>query len=368
MNFGVPKEIREQEYRVGLTPAGVHALVKADHSVYVETGAGVGAGFADEHFRATGAQICYAADEVYGRANVVAKVTRLTSQEHALLRDGQTVLSFTHLAVASPDLLETFRKKAITAIAYEMIQAKDGSHPVLFTSSQVAGRVAPGIAGEMLSSTRGGRGILLSGVPGVPAAAVVILGAGVLGENAARAFHGLGAQVTVLDRAPDTLQRIDELFGGCVTTLFATPYNIQRAVEFADVLVGAVLVPGQRAPIVVTRAMVQRMRPRSIIIDFAIDQGGCVETSRPTTHRNPTFIEEGVIHYCVPNILSRVARTASHALLNAALPFLYEIGKAGVDDAIRHNASLKRGVNTWQGKLVNPQMADALGLPVEEFR
>jgi alanine dehydrogenase len=365
MNFGVPKEIREQEYRVGLTPAGVHALVEAGHTVYIESGAGTGAGFADDNFRATGAQIAYSADEVYGRADVVAKVTRLTAQEHVLLRDGQTVLSFTHLAVASSDLLDTLRKKTITAIAYEMIQAEDGSRPVLFTSSQVAGRVAPGIASEMLSSTRGGRGILLSGVPGVPAAAVVILGAGVLGENAARAFHGLSAQVTVLDRTPEKLQRIDEMFGGCVTTLFATPYNIQRAVEFADVLVGAVLVPGQRAPVLVTRAMVKRMRPRSVIIDFAIDQGGCVETSRPTTHRNPTYVEEGVIHYCVPTILSRVARTASHALLNASLPFLYEIAKSGVDEAIRNDSSLRCGVNTWHGRLVNKQVADALGVPVE---
>ena len=365
MNFGVPKEIREQENRIGLTPAGAHALVEAGHTVYVESKAGEGAGFVDDNFRATGAQIVYSAEEVYGRADVVPKVTRLTAKEHALLRDGQTVLSFMHLAVASSDLLETLRKKSITAIAYEMIQADDGSHPVLLTSSQVAGRVAPGIASEMLSSTRGGRGILLSGVPGVPAAAVVILGAGALGENAARAFNGLGAQVTVLDREPEKLQHIDEIFGGGVTTLFATPYNIQRVVEFADVLVGAVLVPGQRAPILVTRAMVKRMRPRSIILDFAIDQGGCVETSRPTTHRNPTYVEEGIIHYCVPTILSRVARTASHALLNASLPFLYEIGQSGVDQAIQKNPALARGLNTWHGKLVNQQVADALGLPVE---
>lgn len=368
MNFGVPKEIRDLENRVGLTPAGVYALVEAGHTVYVETRAGNGAGFVDDNFTATGARIAYSADEVYGRADVVAKVTRLTSQEHALLRDGQTVLSFMHLAVASPDLLEALRKKSITAIAYEMIQAKDGSHPVLLTSSQVAGRVAPGIASEMLSSTRGGRGILLSGVPGVPSAAVVILGGGVVSENAARAFRGLGAQVTVLDRAPEKLQRIDEMFSGCVTTLFATPFNIQRAVEYADVLVGAVLVPGQRSPVLVTRSMVKRMRPRSVIIDFSIDQGGCVETSRPTTHRNPTYVDEGVIHYCVPNILSRVARTASHALLNASLPFLYEIGKSGVDQAIRNHPPLRRGVNTWHGKLVNPQVADALSLPMEEMQ
>lgn len=368
MNFGVPKEVREMEYRVGVTPAGVHALVDAGNKVYVERNAGVGAGFTDEHFRAQGAEIVYTAEEVYGRADVIAKVTRLTAQEHVLVRDAQTVLSFTHLAVASPDLLETLRAKAVTQIAYEMIETRDGTRPVLLSSSQVAGRLAPIIAGELLASTRGGRGILLSGVTGVPPAAVVILGAGTLGENAACAFAGLGAQVTVLDKSPEKLQRIEDLLRGRVTTLFATAYNIQRVIEFADVLIGAVLVPGQRAPILVTRAMVKKMRARAIILDLSIDQGGCVETSRPTTHRNPTFVEEGVIHYCVPTILSRVARTASHALLNASLPFLYEIGQAGVDEAVRRNPALKRGVNTWHGKLINPRIADALGLPTEEMK
>ncbi len=367
MNFGVPKEVREQENRVGLTPAGVHALVEAGHTVYVERNAGVGAGFNDDNFRSFGAEIVYSAEEVYGRASVIAKVTRLTAAEHKILREGQTVLSFMHLAVASPDLLETLKAKSITAIAYEMIEAKDGSLPVLLTSSEVAGRIAPVVAGELLSSTLGGRGILLSGVPGVPSAAVVILGAGVLGTNAARAFLGMGAQVTALDRDPEKLRRVDEMFAGRVTTLFATAYNISRVVEFADVLVGAVLVPGQRAPILVNRAMLKRMRPRAVILDFAIDQGGCVETSRPTTHRNPTFIEEGVIHYCVPTILSRVARTASHALLNASLPYIHEIGQYGVDDAIRRDPALTCGVNTWHGKLVNKQVADALGLPVEKM-
>lgn len=368
MNFGVPKEVREMEYRVGITPAGVHALVDAGHKVYVERNAGVGAGFTDEHYRAQGADIVYSAEEVYGRADVVAKVTRLTSQEHALLRQDQTVLSFTHLAVASPDLLETLRAKSITQIAYEMIEARDGSRPVLLTSSQVAGRLAPIIAGELLASTRGGRGILLCGVTGVPPAAVVIIGAGTLGENAASTFAGLGAQVTVLDKSYEKLQRIEDMLRGQVTTLFATHYNINRVIEFADVLIGAVLVPGQRAPILVTREMVKRMRPRAVILDLSIDQGGCVETSRPTTHRNPTFVEEGVIHYCVPTILSRVARTASHALLNASLPFLYEISQYGVDETIRRNPAFKRGVNTWHGKLVNAQIADALGLPTEELK
>jgi alanine dehydrogenase len=203
-------------------------------------------------------------------------------------------------------------------------------------------------------------------VPGVPSAAVVILGAGVLGTSATRSFLGLGAQVTVLDRNPQRLQRIDEMFAGRATTLFATAYNINRVVGFADVLVGAILVPGQRAPILVTREMVKQMRPRAVILDFAIDLGGCVETSRPTTHRNPTFVEEGVIHYCVPTILSRVARTASHALLNASLPFIYEIGQYGVDEAIKRDPALAHGVNVWHGKLVNKQIADALGMESDE--
>ena len=366
MNFGVPKEVRDLENRVGLTPAGVHALVEVGHKVYVERNAGAGAGFSDEHFRAVGAEIVYSAEEVYGRADVITKVTRLAAKEHALLRDGQTVLCFLHLAVASPDLVEALQEHSVTAIAYEMIESDDGAHPVLLTSSEVAGRLAPVIAGNLLSSTRNGRGILLSGVPGVPAAAVVILGAGVLGMNSARAFVGLGAQVTVLDRDPAKLHRVDEVLGERVTTMYATAYNINRVVEFADVLVGAVLVAGQRAPILVSRENVQRMRARAVIMDFSIDQGGCVETSRPTTLRDPTFVAEGVIHYCVPNLLAQVARTASHALLNAALPYLYEIGASGLEEAIQRDPALARGVNVRRGKLVNKQIADALGMDSEQ--
>jgi alanine dehydrogenase len=365
MNYGVPKEIRDLENRVGLTPAGVNALVQAGHEVFVQNHLGEGAGFSDENYRSMGATVVYSAEEAYGRADVIAKVTRLTSAEYAFLRQGQTILSFTHLAVASLDLKSALQQREITSIAYEMIQAEDGSLPVLQTSSDVAGRLAPVIAGELLASTRGGRGILLSGVPGVPAAAVVILGAGILGTSAARSFVGLGAQVTVLDREASKLQRIDELFQGRVTTLYATPYNIRRVLEFADVLVGAVLMPGQRTPIVVTREMLKCMRPRSLVMDFSIDQGGCFETSRPTTHRDPTFVEEGVIHYCVPNILSRVARTASHALLNASLPYLYNIGLYGVDEAIRKDLSLARGVSVWHGKPEKIEMARALGLDMQ---
>ncbi|CAG0944840.1 alanine dehydrogenase [Anaerolineae bacterium] len=365
MNYGVPKEVRELENRVGLTPAGAHALHEAGHAVYVERGAGVGAGFSDENYRAVGATIVYSADEAYGRADVIAKVTRLTAGEYASLRPGQTILAFTHLAVASRDLLDALRERSITAIAYEMIQSEDGALPVLLPSSEIAGRLAPIIASEALSSTRGGRGILLSGVPGVPPAAVVIVGAGVIGTNAARAFLGLGAQVAVLDHDFTKLQRLDEMFPGRITTLIATAYNLNRFVEFADVLVGAVLLPGQRAPVLVPREMVKRMRSRAVMIDFSIDQGGCFETSRPTTHRDPTFVAEGVVHFCVPNILARVARTASHAVTNAALPFLLEIGARGTDSAIRADSVLAHGVNVWHGKLVNAQVAHALDVELD---
>jgi len=361
MDFGVPREVRDLEGRVGLTPAGVTALTEAGHTIYVERDAGAVAGFSDEDYRRVGAQIVYSAAEAYGRADVVVKVARPTAQEHPLFRPEQTIFSFLHLAVSSPDLYEALTARRITAIAYEMIQEEDGRLPVLLPTSQVAGRLAPVIAGRLLTTRGGGRGILLSGVPGVPPAAVVILGAGVLGTNAARAFLGLGAQVTVLDKDARKLQQLDDLLGGRVTTMLSTEYTLRRVVTFADVLVGAVLVPGRRAPVLVTREMVRRMRPGSVIIDFAIDNGGCVETSRPTSLRGQTFIEEGVIHHCVPNMPAAVARTASYALTNAALPYLLAIGAEGLTGALQTYPALQRGVNLFQGQLASPTIAAALG-------
>jgi len=365
MEFGVPKEVRDLEMRVGLTPAGALALTRAGHTVYVERDAGLGAGFADEDYRRAGAQIVYSAAEAYGRADVVVKVTRPTAQEHLLFREGQAIFSFLHLSVASPDLLEALTERAITAIAYEMIQEESGLKPVLLPMSEVAGRLAPVIAGQLLMNSGGGRGILLSGIPGVPPAAIVILGGGVLGSNAARAFIGLGAQVTILDRDVSKLQALDNRFGCRITTMISNEFNLDRAVGFADVLVGCVLVPGRRAPVLVTREMVRRMRPGSVIIDFAIDQGGCVETSRPTTLRDQTFVEEGVIHHCVPNMTATVARTASYALTNAALPYLLAVGAEGLPDAFKHQPALRQGVNLLQGKLVHPEVAAALRREVE---
>ncbi len=361
MEFGVPKEVRDLEMRVGLTPAGALALVQAGHTVYVERRAGAGAGFSDEHYRLAGAQIVYTAAEAYGRADVVAKVTRPAAQEHLLFRHGQTICSFLHLSVSSPDLLEALAEHEITAVAYETIQEEGGLLPVVVPMSEVAGRLAPILAGQLLMNTQGGRGTLLSGIPGVPPAAIVILGGGVLGFNAARAFLGLGAQVTVLDRDIHKLQRLDDAFNGQVTTMISNEYNLKRATEFADVLVGCVLIPGQRAPVLVSREMVRRMRPGSVILDFSIDQGGCAETSRPTTLRDQTYVDEEVIHFCVPNFTAAVARTSSYALTNAALPYLLAFGEHGLLGALKRAPALIQGINLYQGALAHPAVAGALG-------
>lgn len=367
MEIGVPKEVRDLETRVGLTPAGVLGLVQAGHKVYVERNAGAGAGFSDEDYRRAGGQIVFSAAEAYGRADIVAKVTRPAAQEHVLFRPGQTIFSFLHLTVASPDLLEALAGHEITAIAYELIENQDGVRPVLRPASQIAGRMAPIIAGHLLTSVQppAGRGILLSGLPGVPPAAVVILGAGVLGTSAARAFVGVGAQVTVLDRDVAKLQHLEDMLNGQITTMVSNEYNLNRVVQFADVLIGAVMIPGRRAPVLVSREMVRWMRPGSIIIDFAIDQGGCVETSRPTTLRDQTFVAEEVIHHCVPTMTAVVGRTTSYAITNAALPYLLAVAEFGPAEAAHRETALSRGINLLQGQLVHPEVARALGQTVE---
>ena len=363
MEFGVPRERRPMEMRVGLTPAGATTLVKAGHTVYVERDAGAGAGFSNDAYLRGGVQLVHSADELYGRAQVIVKVTRPTAQEHGHFQHGQTIFSFLHLPVSSPDLPRALVENEITAVAYEMIQEADGLLPVLTPMSEIAGRLAPIIAGQLLMTDGGGRGTLLAGIPGVPPAAIVILGGGVLGMNAARAFVGSGAQVTVLDRDIRRLQRLDEVFGGRVTTMVSNEYNIRRTAEFADVLVGAVLQPGRRAPILVSRDMVSAMRPGAVLIDFSIDQGGCVETSRPTTISAPTYVEEGVIHYCVPNVTALVARTTSYAITNAALPYLLQL--ESFPDVLKRCPALARGLNSYRGRWVNEEIAAALGQEVD---
>jgi alanine dehydrogenase len=350
MHIGIPRERRSEEHRVGLTPAGVQLLTADGHRCYVEAGAGLGAGFSDEDYAQAGGQIVYSGEEAYGRADLVVKVARPTAAELAWLRAGQAVLAFWHLASASPDNLDTLLRQRITAVAYELIQADDGALPVLRTMSQIAGRLSANIAAGLLRNDRGGKGILLGGVPGVPPAEVVILGAGEVGTHAARAFLGLGASVYLLDRDLERLNRAAEQFPQAVT-MVSHAFNVRKVARFADVLVGAVLVPGQRSPIVVPAGVVAEMRPRSVILDIAIDQGGCVETSRPTTHRAPTFVAENIIHYCVPNMPGVLGRTATHALNNATWPLVQRIAALGAESAIERSRPLARGVVTLGGRV-----------------
>lgn len=357
MNIGIPRERRPDENRICLTPAAVELLVAAGNRCYMERGAGAGAGFRDDDFARIGASIVYSGEEVYGRADLVLKVARPTSEELQWLREEQAVMAFWHLASASPDNLETLLKRRVTAIALESIQAEDGSLPVLRPMSQIVGRMSAFLAAGLLRNDRGGKGIMLGGVPGVPPAEVVILGAGNVGTNAVRAFTGMGATVYVLDRDLTKLERIAESFPHAIT-MISHPLNLRKVVRFADVLVGAVLVPGQRAPVLVTREMVREMRPRSVILDIAIDQGGCVETSRPTSHRNPIYVEENIIHYCVPNIAGTVGRTATHALANAVYYFVSQVAAEGVVTAMAHNSAIARGVVTHAGQVIAPGLAE----------
>ena len=352
MNIGIPKERRPFEYRVGLSPMGVQMLSELGHHCYIEHNAGLGAGFSDHDYENAGGRIVYSPHEVFGRADLLLKVVRPLYDEIDWLRNGTTIAGMLQLASARHDKIELLVKKEITSIAFEQIQLEDGTLPVLKPMSQIGGRMTAQIAAMLLQNNAGGKGILLGGIAGVPPAEVVIIGAGVLGTYATQEFLGMGASVTVLDTSIDALQSIVERFPG-IATMVSNPLNISRVCTFADVVLGAVMVPGERAPIVITREMVRSMKPRAIIMDVSIDLGGCVETSRPTTHEHPTFIEEGVIHYCVPNMPGVVARTATYAFNNAAFPYILDIANKGVETAIAENAALSRAVNTHKGKLVH---------------
>jgi alanine dehydrogenase len=352
MNIGIPVERRPYEFRVGLPPAGVEILTHQGHKVFVEHNAGVGAGFHDQEYEHAGARIVYSPEEVFGRADFLLKIARPLKGEIEWLRPGTMIAGLLHLASARRDKIDLMLKNKITAIAYEDIEEDDGTTPVKKPLAEIGGRMTAHIAAHYMQNYKGGKGILLSGVPGVPPAEVVIIGGGVAGTASARSFLGLGAHVTVLDMDLKALQRIADLFPE-VVTMIATPKNIGRTCAFADVVVGAILVPGHRTPIVVTREMVQSMKPRSMIIDMSIDEGGCVETSRPTTHEKCTFIEEDIIHYCVPNIPAAVARTATHAFVNAAMYYILDLANKDFETAIRETPALKKAVSTRDGKLLN---------------
>jgi len=357
MDIGIPVEQGPYEYRAGMTPQGVKLLTHAGHRLYVERGAGVNAGFQDTDFERAGATIVYNSAEVYGRATLIAKVGAPTIPELQLLQENQTILAFWHLAAQPREVMLTLLEKKITAVAYETIQRDDGLLPVLHPLSEIGGRMAAQIAARWLQTDGGGPGLLLGGLAGIPPVDVLILGAGTVGVNAAQAFLGAGARVFVLDRTLSNLQLVEQRFDGRVVTMVSYDFNIERVLKFAHVVVCAVLVPGERAPLLITREMLKTMRPRSLIIDMSIDQGGCLETSRPTTHANPVFVEENVLHYGVPNVTSVVARTASHAYLNGMWPYGQAIANQGVDAAMSSLPALRRGVVVHQGQIFHDSLA-----------
>jgi alanine dehydrogenase len=363
MIVGVPLERNPTENRVALTPAGTRTLVHRGHPVVVESGAGRASRFTDDEYSAAGAHLVYDHEEVFGRADLVMKVSALRPPEVPLLREGQTVFGFHHLAAASRDHLNALLRRGVTLIGGEIVEDAAGDAPILHAMSEIAGQLAVTVAAHCLETGAGGRGILLGGSTGIPPAHVVILGAGVAGTWAARAALGNGAQVTMLDTRLTALRRAEEIFGRGIVTEVAHLFSVARAAAYADVLIGAVLLRGERAPQVVTRAMVGTMKPGSVIIDLSIDQGGCVESSRPTTLQDPVFVEEGIIHYAVPNMASAVARTASLALTYAALPFVQALADQGLEAALSGEAGLARGVYTYRGELVSGSVGRTFGLP-----
>ncbi len=360
MLIGVPKEIKVHEYRVGLVPAGVRELVHNGHQVLVETNAGAGIGIFDEDYRAAGAEVVYTAKEIFARAEMVVKVKEPLEQEYKQLREDQLLFTYLHLA-PDPEQTKGLVDSGCVAIAYETVTDKNGRLPLLAPMSEVAGRMAVQVGAHCLEKEPGGSGVLLGGVPGVLPARVVVIGGGISGTAAARMAMGTHAKVTVIDKSVDRLAELDLAYGREMDTLYSTVDHIDRAVRDADLVIGCVLVPGAAAPKLVTRDMVKGMRPGSVLVDVAIDQGGCFETSRPTLHDNPSYIEEGCVHYCVTNMPGAVARTSTFALNNATLRFTLALANKGYRRALHEDPHLLAGLNVAHGKVTYNAVADSLG-------
>lgn len=361
MRIGVPKEIKVQEFRVGLVPSSVRDLVRDGHSVLVQSGAGAGVDCTDEDYTACGADIARDADTVFRESELIVKVKEPQLSECARLRRGQVIFTFLHLA-ADPPQTQALQRSQCIAIAYETVTAKDGSLPLLAPMSEIAGRMSVQVGAHCLLKGGGGRGVLISGAAGVPPARVVVLGVGVAGAHAVEIAHGLRAEVWAVDHSVPRLREIDARFHGAVHTLYSTTESIERAVADADLVIGAVLIPGAAAPKLVSAETVRRMRRGSVIVDIAIDQGGCVETSRPTTHAEPTYVVDGVIHYCVTNMPGAVARTSTFALNNATLPFVLALADKGWRKALADDPHLRAGLNIEGGRVTHKAVAEALGL------
>ncbi|MGO8819615.1 MAG: alanine dehydrogenase [Terriglobia bacterium] len=365
MDVGLPKEVKDSEYRVGLVPSGVHALVEDGNRVWVQKGSGVGSGFTDEEYVAAGGKILDGADQVYQRSEMIVKVKEPIPREYPLLRQGQIVFSYLHLAPV-PELTQAMLKSQATGVAYETIRDARGGLPLLTPMSEIAGRMSAIVGSYFLQKGHGGKGVLLGGVPGVCPARVTIVGGGTVGINAAKMAIGMGAQVLILDIDLDRLRHLDDIFFGRVETKISNAYNVADAVKAADLLIGAVLLPGASAPKLVTRAMISRMQAGSVVVDVAVDQGGCIETTRPTSHSDPVFTVDGVVHYCVTNMPGAMPRTSTIALTNATLPYVLKIAALGLQGAIKDNPLLRGGVNTYAGQVVCKPVAESQGLEYSE--
>jgi alanine dehydrogenase len=369
MIVGLPKEIKDNEYRVAMTPGGVRQLVEAGHQVRVETGAGEGSGFADPQYEAAGAKIVPTNADAWS-AQMVVKVKEPQPSEYAFMRPDLVLFTYLHLA-AEERLTREMMARGLTGIAYETVELPNGTLPLLTPMSEVAGRMAIQVGARFLEKMNGGRGKLLGGVPGVVPADVVIIGAGVVGTNAAQVALGMGAHAIILDVNLDRLRYLSEVMPGRLTTLSSNPLSIAEAVRRADLLVGGVLIKGAKAPKLVTREMISTMNPGSVVVDVAVDQGGCIETTHATTHSNPVYVVDGVVHYCVANMPGAVPRTSTYALSNATLPYTVKLANLGAEAAVRADPALAKGVNTYQGKITYPGVAEAFGLeytPLESLQ
>jgi alanine dehydrogenase len=362
MIIGVPKEIKDGEKRVGMTPQGVDALVAHGHRVLVERGAGEGSGFTDEEYRKAGATLVEKARGVWDDADIIVKVKEPLEPEFPLMRPGQVLFTYLHLA-ADRELTLKLMERRIVGIGYETVQGQDGSLPLLRPMSEIAGRASVLAGGMCLEARHGGRGVLLCGASGVPPAKVVIVGAGVVGANACKVALGIGARVSILDIHPERLSYLHDIAQGHIATFISNRMTIGEEIADADLVIGAVLIPGAQAPKLVTRQMLKRMRPGSAVVDISVDQGGCFETTRPTTHENPTYLDEGIVHYCVTNIPGAFPRTSTFALTNATFPYVHQIVDKGYEKAMEENEALRKGLNLIDGKVACQAVAESFGLP-----
>lgn len=364
MIIGVPREMTDHEYRVGMIPAGVRVFTSSGHKVLVESGAGEGSGISDSSFKEAGAEIISERERVFAEADIIVKVKEPLPAEYSLLHSGQILCSFLHLA-ANERLTRVLLEKEIVAVAFETIELPDHSHPLLTPMSDIAGRMAVQVGIHYLQKDTGGVGILLCGLPGVMPGMVTILGGGIAGAGSARIAVGLGARVTVIDRSSERLRHLEGLFSGRIMTLFSTPDDIEGALLEADLVIGAVLLSGRRTPRLVSREMIRRMKKGAVVVDVSVDQGGCFETSHPTTHSSPTFIVDGIIHYCVTNMPGVVPRTATYALAAASLYYLQKIAEGGIEEAVRADSALLQGLNLYKGSVTHPGVAESLGIRPE---